>query len=157
MLGVQIVGLMNAEPHFSGGPFPRPSAQPLAESKPLSLPRLHRGLVFVIDDEDNFRDSIEELFEDNGFLVLTARSGAEALARMEGISTRAVAIVDLNMPGMGGRELIEHMKRDEAMKHIPVLVVTGQAKPNILGVHRVLKKTVCAHELLEIVKGLCSL
>lgn len=131
------------------------AAPRVSAPRPPSIPRLHRGVVFVVDDEDAFRQSVEDLLEDAGFLVLNARSGAEALCRMKGISQRAVAIVDLNMPDMNGWELIERMQADSAMRQIPVLVLTGEKQPEVPGVYGVLAKTADVKKVLSAVELIC--
>lgn len=113
----------------------------------------HKGVVFVIDDEEGWRESTEELFEDEGYLVLSARNGVEALSRMRGISGPAVALVDLAMPEMNGWELIASMQADASLSRIPVLVLSAQAHPPVEGATRFMRKPVQPKELLSAVEG----
>jgi CheY-like chemotaxis protein len=118
--------------------------------------QLHKGMVFVTDDEDALRDSIQEALEDAGYLVLSAREGREALARMRGYSGRSVAVLDLGMPGMSGWELMDKMSGDPGLKHIPIIVITGQADVEPKGAWRILRKPLRIDELLEAVATRCS-
>ena len=111
----------------------------------------HKGIVFVVDDDEDLLHSIEEVLEDEGYLVLGARSGEEALSRMRGISGRATAVVDLLMPDMNGWQLMERMKTDEELSQIPVIICTGQ-EALVDGGHTVLHKPVHAQKLLAAVR-----
>lgn len=115
----------------------------------------HKGVVFVADDEDALRDSTQDLLEDAGYLVLSARSGTEALARMRGISGPAVAIVDLVMPGMDGWDLIEAMQANNDLKRIPIIVLSAQGRDPIKGADRIMRKPYKATELVGAVRELC--
>lgn len=118
-------------------------------------PRTHKGVVFVADDEDAVRYSAQDILEEEGYLVLSARSGTEALARMRGIFGPSVAIVDLVMPGMNGWDLIEVMRADQELQHIPIIVLSGQGPKPIQGADRVMRKPYKAPELVRAVQELC--
>jgi CheY-like chemotaxis protein len=118
---------------------------------------VHRGVVILADDEDELRGSLEELLEDEGYLVLSARSGAEALARMRGIFGPAIAIVDLVMPGMDGWQLIQEMRSDEQLAEIPIVVITGRDEVQLPeGANRLFHKPYAVEELLDTVRSLCT-
>lgn len=116
----------------------------------------HRGVIFTANDEAGFRDNVQDALEDAGYLVLAARNGLEALARMRGFSGPALAIIDLNMPGMGGSELIEKMRADSDLACIPILVVSAQEDEGVKGADRVLRKPVALDDLLRTVQELIA-
>jgi CheY-like chemotaxis protein len=116
----------------------------------------HKGLIFIADDEATFRGSIQDALEDRGYLVLSARSGSEALARMHGFTGAALAIVDLNMPGMNGWELIETMRADENLAQVRILVVSSHAGEPIQGADRLLQKPLKLKDLLRTVEELTT-
>lgn len=63
-------------------------------------------LVLLLDDHDSLRRNLSALLEDEGFGVVQARSGEEALQLIT--SARVdVAIVDIRLPGMNGHEFIQ--------------------------------------------------
>ena len=115
----------------------------------------YRGVVFVAEDEDQIRELTQDLLEDAGYLVLTARDGEEAMARMRGISGRALAIIDVNMPYMGGLALIASMKKDTDLRRIPVVVTSGRPEPTGHGGDRFLRKPYAPQVLLSVVEELC--
>ncbi len=109
-------------------------------------------IVFVVDDEDGLRTSMEEFLEDNGYLVLTARNGVEALERMRGIVGRAVAVVDMRMPVMDGSALIDAMTSHPELSRIPVVVLSGHVQTPVRGAAAVLKKPYVPAELLAAIE-----
>jgi DNA-binding NtrC family response regulator len=88
----------------------------------MTQPRTHR--VLIVDDDLAFRVGTSALLEDNGYAVLAAPSGAEAV---ETLKREDVDIVlsDLVMPGMNGIELLRRIT--ERNTGVPVIMVTGFA------------------------------
>jgi CheY-like chemotaxis protein len=82
-------------------------------------------VVLVADDDDAIRALLgAAIGEEPGLHVLTAADGAQALARCE--HTRpAVAVVDINMPGMGGLEVIERLKAHPLLNDMPVVAMSA--------------------------------
>ena len=78
--------------------------------------------VLLVDDENLLLDSLEIILSLNGMeIVGKANDGKEALDILEGTECN-IALVDINMKGMGGIELIGHMK--EKHKEVKILVLT---------------------------------
>ena len=78
--------------------------------------------VLLVDDEPLLLESLEIILTMNGMEIAgMARDGAEALELLKKVSCN-LALVDLNMKGMGGIELIEHIKR--TYPHVKILVLT---------------------------------
>lgn len=86
-----------------------------------------RGPSRVLICEDSFttRELERSIFEAAGFEVETATDGAMGLARLrEGLNPDAV-VTDVQMPNMTGFELTRAIKSDDALKSIPVIIVTS--------------------------------
>ena len=79
--------------------------------------------ILIIEDEDEIRDSLQDAFEDEGYVVRCASNGAEGLAALR-IERPAAVILDLLMPLMTGNELYAAMLSDPALAQIPVIVST---------------------------------
>ncbi|MBE6862809.1 MAG: response regulator transcription factor, partial [Ruminococcus sp.] len=78
--------------------------------------------VLLVDDEPLLLESLEIILTIGGLEVAgTARDGNEALRLLEKVKCD-MALVDINMQGMGGIELIGHLKKD--YPHIKILVLT---------------------------------
>lgn len=80
--------------------------------------------VLIVDDEEEFLNSIERNLRRRGLIVYPAGNGQAALQVLSE-KTIDVAVVDIKMPGMGGLELLDRIKRD--MKTVEVILLTGHA------------------------------
>ncbi len=119
-----------------------------------------RPCVLVVDDEDFVRDALALLLRREGYAVVTAVDGADALVALAEVTsaTRTVDLVitDLLMPNMGGVELIAAL----ALEHpaVPIVVLsgfTGETAPPKDVVH--LSKPVEPDRLLAVVHGIVPL
>lgn len=82
------------------------------------------ALIVVVDDEGVVRDVVERILGTVGFRVVTAEDGAKALGIIRQRATEiSLVISDIEMPGMGGLELIEHLRREGIT--VPVLFMSG--------------------------------
>ena len=81
--------------------------------------------VLVVDDELTITMVLEQVLTDEGFQVVTAADGGEALTIASRPPTPDLILVDLYMPGVNGKEFIGGLRADPALKDIPVIVVTG--------------------------------
>ncbi|HLL54259.1 MAG TPA: response regulator [Myxococcaceae bacterium] len=80
--------------------------------------------LLIVDDEHAIVDVLQGLLGDEGYRVVAAANGREALARLsEG--TPDLALVDVMMPLMGGRELVRAMAADPALAKIPVVMMSA--------------------------------
>jgi CheY-like chemotaxis protein len=91
-------------------------------------PELGPGLVIVVDDDDDIRESMGNVLEEAGYWVIRCANGVEALARMREAKRRvALVLLDLMMPVMDGWEFLEVQRADPAIAHVPVVVITASA------------------------------
>jgi two-component system cell cycle sensor histidine kinase/response regulator CckA len=81
--------------------------------------------VLIVDDEQALRSYMVRVLEDEGYAVIQAGNGVEALSvfNREDISTVHLVITDVSMPGMGGKDLAANLARNPASP--PVLFVSG--------------------------------
>lgn len=80
--------------------------------------------VLLVDDEHAILDALSGILEDEGFRVVTASNGREALARLAE-AVPDVALVDVMMPVMDGRELLREMQDEARWKHVPVVLMSA--------------------------------
>jgi two-component system cell cycle sensor histidine kinase/response regulator CckA len=103
---------------------------------PTEAPPLARRIL-VVDDEVNNRQLLEVMLTPEGFSVVTAESGEEALA-LVAIDPPDLILLDVMMPGMDGFEVAERLKTSPTTKRIPILIVTAyddrRARMRALGV-----------------------
>lgn len=80
--------------------------------------------ILVVDDEESIRDSLQGLFEDEGYSVICAASGEEAVARFRKHPVGCV-LLDIWMPGIDGLETLSRLKSMDA--GVPVIMMSGHA------------------------------
>ena len=83
--------------------------------------------VLVVDDSPTERHVLVELLSRNGYQVITAENGEEGIekARRE---LPDLILMDVVMPGLNGYQATRTLTRDEATKHIPVIVCTSKGQ-----------------------------
>ena len=83
------------------------------------------GYVLIVDDDDDIRTVMRYALEADGYDVVTAASGAAALATLESTGRPAVVLLDLMMPDMSGGELLAAFRAKAAWATLPVVLVSG--------------------------------
>jgi CheY-like chemotaxis protein len=86
-------------------------------------PRQRSHTLLVVDDDPDMRELLQTELESQGFAVITARHGAEAVASAKTMAPDVI-LMDLLMPVMDGIEAIKKLKENELTKAIPILVLT---------------------------------
>lgn len=82
----------------------------------------------VVDDFATMRRIVRNLLQDLGYKnVEEAEDGQDALAKLRSEKTDFV-ISDWNMPNMDGLQMLTEIRKDDALKALPVLMVTAEAK-----------------------------
>lgn len=82
--------------------------------------------ILTVDDSRTMRDMLRISLEGAGFRVLQAEDGVHGLEVLAG-SEPDVVITDINMPRMDGFGFIEAVRRDEARRSTPILVLTTES------------------------------
>jgi serine phosphatase RsbU (regulator of sigma subunit) len=83
-----------------------------------------QGHILVVDDNENNRDLLVRRLTRRGHTTATAENGVEALARLRERGFDLL-VLDIMMPVMDGYEVLARLKADEALRHIPVIVVSA--------------------------------
>jgi CheY-like chemotaxis protein len=84
--------------------------------------------VLVVDDDSTLRTTMAEFLEDAGYLVETARNGADALAKVHATEFAAI-VLDLMMPVMNGWQFLDACGDELLARHVPVAVVSAAYAP----------------------------
>ena len=131
------------------------------EPKPIS--------ILIADDDADDRMLIEDAFEESrlsnplsfvedGEELLEFLRGEGRYTERKGEPLPGLIVLDLNMPKMDGRTALEHLKKDEHLRRIPVIVLTtSQAEEDILktyglGVSSFISKPVTFEGLVDVVQ-----
>jgi DNA-binding response OmpR family regulator len=83
--------------------------------------------ILIADDEPNILLSLDYLMRREGFTVLQARDGDEALALLQQHRPRLV-LLDVMMPGRSGHEVLAALRADESLKHTLVLMLSAKGR-----------------------------
>ncbi|HMJ56304.1 MAG TPA: sigma-54 dependent transcriptional regulator [Polyangiaceae bacterium] len=84
--------------------------------------------VLVIDDEKNIRRTLDLVLRGEGYEVVEAQSAEEALQILANPHAPVdLAILDVKLPGISGLEALERLRKDEATREVPVIVISGHA------------------------------
>lgn len=116
--------------------------------------------ILVVDDSKVMRDMITACLRPDPSLVVTqAASGLEAIERLS-LQAFAAVVLDLNMPDIGGLEVVEFVRSQDKLKTLPILIVTTRAddgsreKVLAAGASKYLTKPFTPESILAEVKAL---
>lgn len=131
---------------------PERTAAP-APAQPAELP-----VVMVVDDSLTVRKITARLLEREGYRVLTAKDGIDALEQVKDVLP-AVMLVDIEMPRMDGFDLTRQVRADPRTRHVPIIVISSRTaekhrnQATQLGVNAFFGKPYPESELLNAISG----
>lgn len=82
--------------------------------------------ILIVDDDPQLVTYLKAILEDNGYDVITAEDGNEALEKTKKENPDLISL-DLLMPEKTGIKMFRELRKDEQIKDIPVIMVTGIA------------------------------
>jgi chemotaxis protein histidine kinase CheA len=131
-----------------------PDAPHESLSDMTSSPMVLAGRALVVDDSRAIREAMTSMLGREGWIVDVAEDGARALQMTRQLRYDLV-VTDLEMPELGGFELIERLRKDDRFKATPIIVITSRANPDSrrrardLGVRALVAKPITRRKLLE--------
>ena len=119
-------------------------------------PRQPRRTVMVVDDDDAIREALQDVLTDEGYDVIGASDGQEALSCLNGEKRPSAILVDLWMPVMDGWKFLDALLADARFSRIPLVVLTAarDQRARELCVAEVLTKPVQLHQVLGVLERL---
>jgi DNA-binding response OmpR family regulator len=133
----------------------------LQESAVVTSQRREQRTVLVIEDDEDTRYALTALLARQGFLVLTAATGHDAMGILEEpLSPIDMVLLDVHLPDVDGTALCARLR--ELDPNLPILVCTGEADEietaqlARLGALRFFHKPIAATQLLETVETVLS-
>jgi len=84
-----------------------------------------KGQILICDDDDIFLKFCSKIIEKMGFSVLQAANGDDAIDLLTANPDIKLALIDLLMPVRSGWEVIKYMQKQEKLKNIPLIAITG--------------------------------
>ena len=82
------------------------------------------GFILVVDDIEANRDVLSRRLKRQGHAIATAENGRQALERLR-TETFDLVLLDIMMPEMDGYEVLQCLKADETLRHIPVIMISA--------------------------------
>lgn len=133
--------------------------EPIAEPPPVEKPLA----VLIVDDSPSVRLLTSKVVKNAGWLALTAKDGIDALETLRELEDLpSIILSDIEMPRMGGYDMVAALKADERLRHIPVIVITSRAgdkhraKAEEQGVSDYLVKPYSEWELIQKIQTLAT-
>lgn len=105
-------------------PSPAPSDSPLSVRTEGPHLRAGTGQILIVDDERSVREGLADLLCEAGHTVHLAEGAEQAFDLLKVLDVD-VALVDINMPDRSGFEVLDELKGDGSLRHIPVLMMSG--------------------------------
>ena len=121
-----------------------------------------RARILIVDDDANNRLLLQVMLANEGYEIVTASAGTEALDLVEQLPPDLI-VLDVMMPGMDGYQVAARIKTNPATRHIPVIMLTALSDKNSMmhglnaGAEEFLTKPVVRAELSVRVKNLLRL
>jgi chemosensory pili system protein ChpA (sensor histidine kinase/response regulator) len=123
-----------------------------------ALPAATQPIVMVVDDSLTVRKITGRLLEREGYQVLTAKDGLDALEQLKDL-VPAVMLVDIEMPRMDGFDLTRLVRGDPRTRGVPIIVISSRtadkhrSQATQLGVNAFFGKPYPEAELLQSIAG----
>jgi chemosensory pili system protein ChpA (sensor histidine kinase/response regulator) len=111
-------------------------------------------VVMVVDDSITMRKVTSRVLENHSLEVMTAQDGVDAVEKLHD-RIPDLMLLDIEMPRMDGYQLLEHVRADARLRHIPVVMITSRAgqkhrkKARTAGANAYLTKPYQEAELVE--------
>jgi type II secretory ATPase GspE/PulE/Tfp pilus assembly ATPase PilB-like protein/CheY-like chemotaxis protein len=83
------------------------------------------AMVLLVDDEDQLRRVMKDLLERQGYTVVEARDGAQALDEVDRHAPDII-ILDLNLPGVDGYSVLSQLRSRPSTRQLPIVVLTAK-------------------------------
>ncbi|MDQ6911343.1 MAG: response regulator [Verrucomicrobiota bacterium] len=127
--GKRLLGLIDDSFHSVAEPETRAPRATSVERPPAAAASIKNdaavpGFVLVVDDVENNREVLSRRLERQGYAVATAENGKQALKKLHA-QTFDLVLLDIMMPEMDGYEVLHHLKANDGLSHIPVIMISA--------------------------------
>ena len=110
--------------------------------------------ILIVDDEPEIRDTLKDVFEDEGYHVVLAEDGSQALQALRRLQP-CIVILDLIMPVLDGIAVLARMRAHPDWAEIPVVISTSDPSRAPAGV-LILRKPIKLDLLIDTVDSACA-
>jgi chemosensory pili system protein ChpA (sensor histidine kinase/response regulator) len=102
------------------------SAARPSDPVPAAREEVRQPLVMVVDDSITMRKVTSRVLENHALQVMTAQDGVDAIEKLHD-QVPDLLLLDIEMPRMDGYQLLEHVRSDARLRHVPVVMITSRA------------------------------
>lgn len=88
--------------------------------------------VIVIDDSETVRQQVRIVLEGSGYAVVEAEDGVEGAAAIRAHQGAVLVICDVNMPRLGGIEMLETLRCQGVSAELPIIMLTTEGRPDLI-------------------------
>ena len=131
----------------------RSEPQPSTASMSITRKPETSNVILVVDDDLDLLDVTRFALESEGFAVVTAENGEEALAVLHDGCRPALVLLDLMMPVMNGWGFLEEVAREPAFAAIPIVVLTAAEYVDVpAGAVALARKPITLQSLIDVIE-----
>jgi CheY-like chemotaxis protein len=116
--------------------------------------------ILIVEDDSALREALAQVLLDEGYELLTARDGLEAVNCLKMGNRPDVILLDLSMPVVNGWEFRMFQKRDPELERIPVILITagGYSREEVawLEPSSLVSKPIDLDVLLAVIRRFCA-
>jgi len=88
--------------------------------------------IIVIDDSQTIRKQVSIVLSEAGYEVIEADDGLEGVKAIRANPGASLAICDVNMPNLGGLEMLDSLRTGSAAVDFPVVMLTTEGRPDLI-------------------------
>jgi two-component system, NtrC family, response regulator AtoC len=88
---------------------------------------MHTHVILVVEDNHDVQEFLREALSEEGYRPLVVENGEAALAALETVQPDVITL-DLNMPGIGGVQLLQAIRQRDGFERVPVIVVSAEMR-----------------------------
>ena len=85
--------------------------------------------VLLVEDDADIRELLSYTLKREGYVVEECDSAESARSVLRRRTLPDLILLDTNMPGMNGHQMLEHLRADPVLKHTPVIMLTARCEP----------------------------
>ena len=121
----------------------------------MTYPLAPHRTILLVEDDDAILTCIEGILRGEGYTVMTAKNGKEALLALRSSEPPDLILLDLLMPVMDGWKFLEQMRQDHpALSSVPIIAISSggqRLRPNELKISELLEKPLDLESLISTV------
>ncbi|MCX5786344.1 MAG: response regulator [Elusimicrobia bacterium] len=131
----------------------------MTENSLTTGPEAQKKKILIVEDSKNTSEALKAVLEAEGRLIFLARDGVTGLALAHREKPDLI-LLDLLLPKLNGYEVCAALKRDNTVRHIPILIISTMDSPEsverakICGAKNFMKKPYNLEDLLREIKKL---